>query len=68
MANIQFQDYQVRMTNDGSTDPAASTTGRLQNPGDDIEIWGLDNYENIKLIREGSSDGLAVATLWGQGA
>lgn len=65
MATIQIQTAQVRVTYDGSTAPVAATTGKLKSQSSEFEIWGLHNFENLKFIRETSTNGLAVAELWG---
>jgi hypothetical protein len=66
MSTVQIQAAQVRMTKDGSTAPVAATTGDLLNPGDTFEVWGITNLENLALIRETATSGLAVIDHWGR--
>jgi copper(I)-binding protein len=66
MAAIQIQVAQVRVTFDGSTAPVAATTGTLKNPGDEFEIWGIENFENLKFIEETTTNGIAVMNAWGR--
>jgi hypothetical protein len=64
-ADIQVLGAQVRVTFDGSTSPVGGNTGQVWNPGDIKRVWGVKNMENIKFIREGSSDATLVVDYWG---
>lgn len=63
-ANLQVQAQQVRATFDGSTAPVGLTTGELWAPSDIKRIWGLENIENLSMIRD-SADATVVVTYWG---
>lgn len=65
-ADIQVQSYQIRVTFDGSTAPVAATTGTLWNPGSVWRVWGNENVENLKFIREGDNDATLVCNYWGR--
>ena len=65
-ADIQVQDYPVRVTFDGSTDPEASVTGTLWQPGSVHRVWSEVHLENLKFIREDASDALVVVNYYGQ--
>jgi|Deesub1362A_J573_1020465.scaffolds.fasta_scaffold19688_2 hypothetical protein len=64
-ADVQILGAQVRVTFDGSTNPVGGSTGQLWNPGDIKRVWGVKNMENIRFIREGSSDATVVVDYWG---
>ena len=57
---VQIQTAQVRATYDGSTAPVASTTGELTGPGTVFNVWGIDNRDKLKMIRETATSGLAI--------
>jgi hypothetical protein len=66
MAHVVIDTAEVRVTEDG-TAPVATTTGKLVAVKGSFEIWGWDQLENLKFIREGSVSALAQVTFEGVG-
>ena len=63
-ADFDVQAADVRVTFDGSTAPAASTTGTLWRQGEKYRVWGIENLSNLIFIRD-SSDATLVVDYWG---
>ena len=63
---IQVLTAQIRVTHDGSTAPVAATTGNLWNPGDIKRVWGPGNLQNLKFIRESTTNATIVVDYWGE--
>jgi hypothetical protein len=54
----------LRWTLDG-TAPVAATTGHVLQAGGNLTVKGRTNIANLKLIRDGSSDGLITISYFG---
>lgn len=57
-AIIQILAEPVRFTVDG-TDPVATSGGKLAAANDIIKLYGADNLQNFKMIRDGATNAIA---------
>jgi len=64
-ADIYVMGANIRVTNNGSTDPVGGTTGALWYAGGTYRVWGRPSLGNLKMIRDGSTDAEVVVEYWG---